>query len=84
MAVKFRLVRTLVLFLVLFTVWKVPLSSKTNVGSFYTPLMLAERTNILYAGDVHLGFNQGVELPSLLAGFGFLTCLLGLQGLVQR
>ena len=84
MAVEFRLVRSLVLFLVLFSVWKAPLSPKPDIGSFYTPLMLAGKINILYAGDVHLSLNQGVELASLLAGFGFLTCLLGLQRLVRR
>ena len=40
--------------------------------------MLAEKTNILYAGDVFLTLNKGVELPSLLTAFGLLACLLGL------
>lgn len=78
MAGKFNLLRRLTLFMLLFSLWKVPLPPKSEIRSLYSPLMLAEKTNILYAGDVFLTLNKGVELPSLLTAFGLLACLLGL------
>ena len=78
MAVRFKLVRNVALFLLLFCFWKAPLSPKSDALSVYTPLMLADKTNVLFAGDVALNLHYGVDLPSLLAGISVLVCLLGL------
>ena len=75
MAVRFKLVRNVALFLLLFCFWKAPLSPKSDALSVYTPLMLADKTNVLFAA---LNLHYGVDLPSLLAGISVLVCLLGL------
>ena len=40
--------------------------------------MLADKTNVLFAGNVALNLHYGVDLPSILAGISVLVCLLGL------
>ena len=80
MAVRFKLVRNVALFLLLFCFWKAPstVSPKSDALSVYTPLMLTDKTNVLFADDVALNLHYGVDLPSLLAGISVLVCLLGL------
>ena len=59
MAGTFNLLRRFTLFMLLFSLWKVPLPPKSEIRSLYSPLMLAEKTNILYAGDAEADTGGG-------------------------
>ena len=81
---QLKLLKTLVSLVFLFSVCRRPITPSSYVDRIYSPLLLANTTNILFAGDVDEIKLNSQEISGILVGLTLMTSLRGAYMIMKK
>ena len=81
---QLKLLKTLVSLVFLFSVCRCPLPPSSCVERIYSPLLLANTTNVLFAGDVDKNMLNSQEISGILVGLTLMTSLRGAYTIMKK